>query len=225
MYPAGQRASELIKSLLPEGKWDAVVELTPYLLDSFGNATRLDYGSGHELHFVAFLCCITMLGVFTEKDSASLVLVVFKQYLDLVRRIQVTYKLEPAGSHGVWGLDDHQFLCYLWGASQLVGSTIEPNDIPEDKAAEEFGDDFLFFGAVRHIKKVKRGPFFEHSRYLFDISGVPSWTKISKGLGKMFDAEVLYKFPVVQHFLFGSLLEISLAPLPKLPSKAETKNG
>ena len=34
----------------------ADVELAPYLCDSFGNATRIDYGTGHETTFVIFLC-------------------------------------------------------------------------------------------------------------------------------------------------------------------------
>ena len=49
------------------------------------------------------MCCLTMLGVFTEPDSASLALLVFGKYLSVVRRIQRFYQLEPAGSHGVWG--------------------------------------------------------------------------------------------------------------------------
>ncbi|VDP25654.1 unnamed protein product [Schistosoma mattheei] len=41
---------------------------------------------------------------------------------------------------------------------------------------------------------------------MYGISEVPKWEKVNSGLIKMYKGEVLEKFPVVQHFLFGSLL-------------------
>lgn len=46
-------------------------ELTPYLLGCFGSPQRLDYGTGHELSFLAFVACIWKLGGFTSDTSAE----------------------------------------------------------------------------------------------------------------------------------------------------------
>jgi len=64
-------------------------EITPYLLGAFGSSQRLDYGTGHELSFLAFLGCIWKLGGFsTEKleDGAlerNLVIGVIEPYVSL----------------------------------------------------------------------------------------------------------------------------------------------
>jgi serine/threonine-protein phosphatase 2A activator len=46
-------------------------ELEVYLLGSFGSSQRLDYGSGHELSFLAFLGCLWKLGAFPASEDGS----------------------------------------------------------------------------------------------------------------------------------------------------------
>lgn len=38
---------------------------------------------------------------------------------------------------------------------------------------------------------MKSGPFAEHSNQLYNISGVPAWSKVNSGLIKMYKAEVI----------------------------------
>ena len=199
-------------------------ELKVYLLGSFGSAQRLDYGTGHELSFVAFLACLWKLGAFEDGEERAIVMGVIQPYLELIRHLVLTYTLEPAGSHGVWGLDDHSFIPYIFGSAQY-GPPINPTDtstpVPTegslkpspspskvtDKATvADYKDSNMYFSAIQFIYDVKRGPFWEHSPVLYDISGIKDgWAKINKGMLKMYVAEVLGKFPVVQHFFCGSL--------------------
>ena len=91
------RVKELLQSHLPEAVLNFDVdpssdvsvldELAPYLLGGFGSSQRLDYGTGHELSFLAFIACIWKLGGFTtthSRDGAlerSIVLGVIEPYV------------------------------------------------------------------------------------------------------------------------------------------------
>ncbi|VDO99646.1 unnamed protein product [Soboliphyme baturini] len=112
-------AVEILKALLDQ-KSAAAIELAPYLCDSFGNPTRIDYGTGHESCFLMFLCCLFKLRFFVRTDYPAVGGIVFERYLYLCRKLQQTYRIEPAGSHGVWSLDDYQFVPFLWGSAQFI---------------------------------------------------------------------------------------------------------
>lgn len=71
------RASELLRECLPAELLDmrlsedgptAESELTAYFLGSWGSGQRLDYGTGHELSFLAFLGAIWKLNGFPKSE-------------------------------------------------------------------------------------------------------------------------------------------------------------
>ncbi|XP_061417509.1 serine/threonine-protein phosphatase 2A activator isoform X2 [Lethenteron reissneri] len=204
-----KEAPALVSRMLPERLHEAVPEATTYLLESVGNATRIDYGTGHEVAFASFLCCLCKIGFLNAHDQAAIVFKVFERYLCVMRRLQQTYRMEPAGSQGVWGLDDFQFLPFLWGSAQLIDHPrLEPKHFVDPAVVNEHHKDYLFFQCIHFINQMKTGPFAEHSNQLWNVSAVVSWNKVNTGLVRMYRAECLEKFPVIQHFKFGSLLSI-----------------
>lgn len=68
----------LLEEALPAKVWDYArdaveradlkEELGKYILGSFGSSERLDYGTGHELSFLAFLAAIWKLGGFAQSE-------------------------------------------------------------------------------------------------------------------------------------------------------------
>ncbi|XP_011876000.1 PREDICTED: serine/threonine-protein phosphatase 2A activator [Vollenhovia emeryi] len=205
-----QNAVEELKQVLPEDLHRAIPEIVQYLYESFGNPTRIDYGTGHEMAFLMFLCCMFKIHAFEESDKIAVVTKVFNRYLELVRRLQLIYRMEPAGSHGVWSLDDYQFVPFIWGSGQLIGHPrIEPRHFVDQGIVESYSKKYMFLGCIEFISQVKIGPFAEHSNQLWNVSAVSSWSKVNSGLIKMYQAEVLAKFPVIQHVFFGSLLPLT----------------
>ena len=93
-----ENIAQLHARILPQELAEAAIELGPYLLDAylficsiyvyffnyflltvvtFGNPTRLDYGTGHELHFVVWTYCLRTLNVLKQSDESSIVLNIF----------------------------------------------------------------------------------------------------------------------------------------------------
>lgn len=126
-----QRADNVLAELLGTEFLSAIPYIKPYFLTSFGHFTRMDCGTGHEASFGLFLLCLTLIRFLEPRveEERDLVLVVFIRYMRLCWRLQDVYKLEPAGSHGVWGLDDYSFLPYVFGSGQLQGKRLLINII------------------------------------------------------------------------------------------------
>lgn len=201
-------------------------EIASYLVNSLGDWHRLDYGTGHEAHFAAWLYCLCQAlpldkgdtqsesvqqipSFFSSTDYGHLILLIFRQYMSLMRTLQSTYWLEPAGSHGVWGLDDYHFLPFLWGAAQLIDhpQNLHPKCIHDADLVESLASDYLYMDCIHAINRVKtKVGLAWHSPLLNDISAVRTWSKVYEGLVKMYRVEVLGKLPIMQHFLFGRIL-------------------
>jgi len=62
-----------------------VNELTAYIVDSFGNPTRIDYGTGHELSFCMFLCGLFKVNMLKQSDSKAIVNVLFTRLFIFIR--------------------------------------------------------------------------------------------------------------------------------------------
>ncbi|KAF9956931.1 Serine/threonine-protein phosphatase 2A activator 2 [Mortierella alpina] len=185
----------------------AVPEVSKYFVECWGNRKRIDYGTGHEASFLAWLYCFHKLGLLKQEDLKAVVIKVFFKYIEVMRNLQFAYWLEPAGSHGVWGLDDYHFLPFLFGAAQLRGHKyIRPKSIHDDDIVSEFAKDYMYLSCVKFINSVKSASLRWHSPMLDDISAVKTWDKVNSGMIKMYKAEVFGKLPIMQHFLFGSLL-------------------
>ncbi|KAK7062205.1 Serine/threonine-protein phosphatase 2A activator, partial [Favolaschia claudopus] len=223
-----QGSDTLLNNLLPPAYAAVVPHLKPYLITSFGSFGRMDYGTGHETSFALFLLCLTLTRFLRPviEEERHIVLTVFPRYLRLCWRLQDVYKLEPAGSHGVWGLDDSSFLGYIFGSGQLRDQT----EIPVSAVLHPpLPPTNLYFLSIMRIHGVKHGPFHEHSSQLHSIAtGVPNWGKVNSGLFKMYEAEVLNKRVVVQHIPLGGLLDWSpcstTPPMPTATSRPPTSN-
>lgn len=214
----GSNCAAWLVDVVPGDATDEQIhELGGYFTESWGNRTRIDYGSGHELNFMAFLYCLCSgpLCVLHLSDYQAIVLHIFNRYISIMRKLQKTYWLEPAGSHGVWGLDDYHFLPFLFGAAQLsTHPHMKPTLVHNRELVECYWQKYMYLECVHFINGMKTVPGRSADEVslrwylpmLDDILAAKNWKKISEGMIKMYRAEVLAKLPIIQHFLFGQLI-------------------
>lgn len=62
----------------------SIPEIMIYLEEGFGNSTRIDYGTGHEISFVMFLCSLYKIGFLKESDFVPTACKVFVKYVQLI---------------------------------------------------------------------------------------------------------------------------------------------
>ena len=167
-----------------------------YLKNSFGNAIRLDYGTGHELNFLCFLYALNASGAM----KVSEVFLTMRRYFQIIRKMIVKFNAEPAGSHGLWGLDDYQFLPFLLGSSELHNSACVLDNLRQDSCYSE---------AIAFVKETKgRGniPLEFVAPKLYSMRNM-RWQAINMRLFRMYNEDVLRSEVVYQHFIYSKYLE------------------
>ena len=88
-----KESTNLLMETLPQELHYTIPEIETYLVESVGNSTRIDYGSGHEMSFVMFLYCLFKIGFLSMEDQADVGLSVFEKYLICVIFIAISYYL------------------------------------------------------------------------------------------------------------------------------------
>ena len=90
--------------------------------------------------------------------------------IQIMRILQSTYWLEPAGSHGVWGLNDYHFLPFVFGSAQLRSEIhflilafahyisghiyIRPKAIHDSEIVEEYSQHYIYLTSIAFINSV-----------------------------------------------------------------------
>lgn len=183
-------------------------EVCDYYVQCFGSWTRIDFGTGHEFNFLAFITSLAVLGLIEPEDGPAIVFDVFWEYWNLHVAIKEKYNLEPAGSHGAWSVDDYVCLPFVFGSSQLIGNeNITPANVIDPTVSKNNKDEYSYCRWIDYLYHDKVGPFAEHSRMLYSLRNLPHFTKLNGGMIKMYQGEVMDRFLVVQHFRFGTILK------------------
>lgn len=172
-------------------------------------------------------------------------------------RLIGSYGLEPSAVYGNWGLDDYRSVAFLWGSAQMTGTEVRHGlspaaalaDVvaarrlrtgyvfmkcmdavhrranPEDDGEQEPGQE----DGRREVRRRPR-PLWSYSYQLWNLTAFARWDRVNGCLIAAFRKDVLGRYGIVRHLIFGELLRFARNPRPPgvpfydcIPAAAVTK--
>ncbi|EDX11770.1 serine/threonine-protein phosphatase 2A activator [Drosophila simulans] len=199
---------QIVEKAVPSSKCRHVNELGVYLSGSFGSSAKIEYGTGHELSFLFFMCALFKAEILDkEEDLAASALVLFDRYLQFVRRLQVTYSVNSSNWHGGYSLDKFQFVPFIWGFAQLCHEApFSPKKMLDEDTVAKYRGAYMLIDCVGHMATTNIGTFARHSSQLWSLAALSSWTKIHRSLMFMYMEDILMDVDNLNALRFGELM-------------------
>lgn len=171
-----KESMKLLKKAL-SSKFDPdLTEINAYFIESFGDPLRNEYRSIHELSFIMFLCVLYKIVALTERDNLYVGLKIFNAYLEVIRKLKSTYRMEPTGS------GEDQCIPLIWGSAQLSEEPFESNRSFESNIIERYKNDYI---VIHHIQQMNN----EQSNQFLSILDDP-WEIVNLFLIKKYERKV-----------------------------------
>jgi len=153
-----------------------------HLQKSFGESSRMDFGTGHELNFICYLYERCTQGLLKINEIYSL----YRAYYSIIKKYIKKYNIEAAGARGCWSVDDYTLIPYIFGSAEnfdVEGVALNmPNGLFKDAC-----EDKPITGMLESLCK-------------------NTWAGVNVKMLSMYDTEVLGKYVVTQHFIYSSYL-------------------
>ena len=124
------------------------------------------------------------------------------------------YNIEPAGSLGIYAIDDYHFLPFLFGSAQLVGTNYKFDELFMEKNINLIYAEALSF-CVKHKCRIVETPFSRHSRIIYELKD-KKWEEVNEIVHLMVMEKIFQRNVVMQHFKFSSFLSERSTVQPRL---------
>lgn len=149
--------------------------------------------------------------------------------MDVVDYVIRSYRLDPTTGDGNWCLSGYQFVGFLWGSAQLVGTFggdggdgpdgaagLHPMSSPatvitDADACRQHRDDYAFAKCMDAAhRRAKTGmPLWFHSYQLWNLTALPRWDRVNGCLMAAYQRDVLGRFEVVRQLDFCELFKFA----------------